>query len=691
MLSALLFAVVSLGLLWPLAPAAATLLPWPALQLDIARLDQPAAGWSASGLRFDYQPDSGAARLQIQRLQIAGQTLSRVRLDCPRLQYHPRQWACPQGGRLQLTVAGSASPLSLPLQWRYQPDRQAWQIQLELTAQSTLLLAGDRHGGHGHFASLSVPALMQLLTALRAPAAPEWGAQGQLSGKFSWQGQGANFALQLQHGAFSAADGMHAAEQLAISWQGEVAASKTNKSHWDWSLTALWEQGGVFWAPWYLAAEGQQLSARGHLEADALVVAEARLALGALGQGHFAGQWPRHAASPAAAQGRFTLQNLDLGGVYQVLLAPLLAQQGAPEFIAAGQASLELQLANGRLDRLQVDLSGAGLQELRGRYGLNGVDGRVHWSAAGELASTLRVGEARFGALRFDPFVLPLRLGPQGLYSERIDAALLDSKLIIEQLHVDWSDPASVDWGFGLALHPLSLARLAQPLGLPAFGGSLSASIPRIHHRNKQVRLEGSLVIQAFDGYFAVDRLRIDDPLGHLPRLHADVDLRHIDLEQLTTAFAFGRITGFIDGEIRDLQLARWQPQAFAARVYSSPGDYPRRISQRAVENISALGGASAAAAIQRSFLRFFETFGYQRIGLACTLRQGVCQMRGLEDGVPGEPRGEPLSAGGGYVIVEGGGIPALNVIGYNRHVDWPVLVERLQRITDRNTIPEIR
>jgi hypothetical protein len=127
------------------------------------------------------------------------------------------------------------------------------------------------------------------------------------------------------------------------------------------------------------------------------------------------------------------------------------------------------------------------------------------------------------------------------------------------------------------------------------------------------------------------------------------------------------------------MELANWEPVRFDARIESSPGNYPKRISQKAVQNISALGGAGAAAAIQRSFLRFFEQFGYQQIGLSCRLNNGICQM----DGVERAPQG--------YVIVKGGGIPAISVIGYNRYVSWRELVDRLKRITQGNVKPIVK
>jgi hypothetical protein len=153
-------------------------------------------------------------------------------------------------------------------------------------------------------------------------------------------------------------------------------------------------------------------------------------------------------------------------------------------------------------------------------------------------------------------------------------------------------------------------------------------------------------------------------------------------LAGLTETFSFGGISGFLDADVLGLELVRWRPVSFDARAASSPGSYPRRISQRAVQNISALGGAGAAAAIQRSVLSFFDTFGYREIGLSCSLRGSICRMGGLEDGD---------AAAGGYYLVRGGGIPALNVIGYNRRVDWSELIGRLQRVIASNAAPVVQ
>ena len=167
--------------------------------------------------------------------------------------------------------------------------------------------------------------------------------------------------------------------------------------------------------------------------------------------------------------------------------------------------------------------------------------------------------------------------------------------------------------------------------------------------------------------------LTMQNPLGITPILNADIALRNLDLGSLTRTFSFGAIEGKLDGDIDDLQLQNWKPVKFDAVVQSSPGKYPKKISQRAVENISALGGAGAAA-IQRSFLQFFKQFNYEKMGLSCKLRNDVCEMNGI------------ASTQGGYVIVKGSGIPAITVLGYNHTVGWSELLARIKRVTDGNS-----
>ncbi len=82
--------------------------------------------------------------------------------------------------------------------------------------------------------------------------------------------------------------------------------------------------------------------------------------------------------------------------------------------------------------------------------------------------------------------------------------------------------------------------------------------------------------------------------------------------------------------------------------------------------------------ALSRSFLRWFDEFSYDRLGIECKLSKGVCEMSGVGP------------ADGGFYIVKGGGIPPrIDVIGFNRRVDWSVLVQRLKNATLQSPVVE--
>jgi len=119
------------------------------------------------------------------------------------------------------------------------------------------------------------------------------------------------------------------------------------------------------------------------------------------------------------------------------------------------------------------------------------------------------------------------------------------------------------------------------------------------------------------------------DPFGRAPRLSGNLNMRELDLDLLTRTFSFGNMQGRIDVDVNNLQLQDWQPVRFDARVFSSAGNYPRKISQRAVQNISALGGAGAACRDTAQLFEILRNFGYERIGWSCLLRSGVCAMGG--------------------------------------------------------------
>src|SRR5690606_521139 len=170
------------------------------------------------------------------------------------------------------------------------------------------------------------------------------------------------------------------------------------------------------------------------------------------------------------------------------------------------------------------------------------------------------------------------------------------------------------------------------------------------------------------DGDLSFDKLTLERPFGIAPTMTGAIDFSGLDLKPLTGAFGFGEITGRLEGYVHGLRLVDWTPVAFDARfATSTTAKDPRRISQRAVRDLTEVGGGGLAAGLQAQMLKMFQTFGYSQIGLSCRLANDVCHMGGLE------------AQAGGYTIVDGAGLPRGNVIGHQGPVGWPVLVDRPQ------------
>ena len=71
----------------------------------------------------------------------------------------------------------------------------------------------------------------------------------------------------------------------------------------------------------------------------------------------------------------------------------------------------------------------------------------------------------------------------------------------------------------------------------------------------------------AFPTVSRESNLELIDPFGRAPRLHADVDMNHLDLELLTRTFDFGTITGRVDVQVKGLELVGWEPSKFDAHI----------------------------------------------------------------------------------------------------------------------------
>ena len=385
-----------------------------------------------------------------------------------------------------------------------------------------------------------------------------------------------------------------------------------------------------------------------------------------------------------------TAERIELPGAWNTYVAPFLLNTAFANLETAGQLSGGLSVVDGAPTALDLRVDEVTVDDGRGTLAFAGLAGELHWTAPesqtdvdaeetetlGPVPSTIGwQGGSLFG-MEVGPARVDFTASGRGVrLIEETRIPLLDGAVRLEALRIRNLGEENMAFLIGAEVEPISVAQIGRALGWPEFGGTLAGSIRRLRMRDGVVSLGTTLVARVFDGEVQLSDLRLERPFGDWPRLFASIELENLDLDQVTSAFAFGRITGRLGGYIRDLELFNWMPVAFDAKLATPPDDRSRhRISQRAVENIGSLGGSSASvtAALSSGFLRFFEDFNYDRLGITCRLRNEVCLMGGI---APAE--------GGGYYLVKGKGVPRINVIGNRKRVDWPRLVRQLIAITE--------
>lgn len=369
----------------------------------------------------------------------------------------------------------------------------------------------------------------------------------------------------------------------------------------------------------------------------------------------------------------------DLRVAHARYLDTLLGTLGLAKLEVDGALRADFSLRNGSPVEVHLNASAVNLRDGSQRFALQGVDGGLHWIAAdAPVDSDLRWNSAQIYEVELGIASLPLQSAQRGLSLRApVSLAMLGGKLVLSRFA--WrpagESQRSNALDLAMSLEQLDLATLSKALGWPEFPGTLSGRIPGVRYADEVLNLEGGLGIDVFDGKVEIAEMTLERPFGVAPTMTAEIAFTELDLKPLTGAFGFGEITGRLDGRVHDLRLVDWSPVAFEADLHTSPNAKgPRRISQRAVNDLSRVGGAGIVAGLQNQVLKLFDTFGYARIGLRCRLRNNVCQMDGVN------------SSGGGYTIVEGSGLPRITVIGHQRQVDWPVLVARLKAATEGQT-----
>jgi len=683
---------VSLPLLPVLGLLLAVVIPGRAFDTTTLELESLAGtGWEAAGLRLrlnllDERHASVQLLAQVLRLPPPLGELRDLQLECTAATLTAEQVECAAGELRGLAGEFGRQRIGLRFRYRFADG------QLVFSAHGVRLLNGSvaidgEFAASGWRVDIQGKGVgLQALSARLAAAGlmPRLEGQGTLAMDASLRGHGAalahaQFRLQLQADSFTDAGGSLAGEELDAVLQGEARALAGG---WRLDLKAVARQGRLYVEPVYLEVPAQAIEASAQFD---LLGGGRQLLLHSLQYAH-----PGHMR--LAAQGHIErgqevrlrqlqveLHEGSVSSLYATYLRPWLAGTVLGDLDTTGRISGGLHWQDGALARLKLDLADLAVVDREGHFEFAGVNGRLRWSGdgAGQVSdlhwqngSVYRVGLG----------TADLVVESKGRNARLLEPAViqvLDGELQLDAFTLGIGDSGGVHWEVDGILTPVSMRQLSVALDWPEFAGKLSGVIPAVRYEDGVLSVGGMLLVRVFDGVITLSDVRLEQPFGIVPRLQLDALIRDIDLESLTGTFSFGRIEGRLEGRIEDLEMESWRPVAFDASLATPAGDKSRhRISQRAVDNISSIGGGGVGGALSRSFLRFFEDFPYDRLGINCRLENGICRMGGI------------APADGGYYLVKSRLLPPrLDVIGYAERVDWETLLAQILAVTRQQAV----
>jgi hypothetical protein len=377
--------------------------------------------------------------------------------------------------------------------------------------------------------------------------------------------------------------------------------------------------------------------------------------------------------APRVERAHLVIEALEFPAAYTSLMQITLATTPLGDLATAGRAAGEVRLAGNAIESATLTFDDLDFADRGGQLFVDDLAGTIHWAPAtggGVAPSSLRWN--RGGAYGLSGGAAAIEFLARGAgfeFNRPARVPIFDGAVAIRKFAMQQIGTPDMRVLFAADIEPISMQPLTRAFGWPEFSGSIAGSIPGLEVRNNELRVDGDVEAQVFDGRIVASNLRLADPFGNFPRFFADVRGRNLDLALVTSTFSVGSITGRLDADVLGLELFGWQPIAFDARLETPRDDRStHRISAKAVRELSNLGGGGGGvtAALQGGVLRFFDEYSYDRLGIRCKLENDVCLMAGIEP------------ARTGYYIVKGRGIPRIDIIGNQGRVNWPQLVSQI-------------
>ena len=502
--------------------------------------------------------------------------------------------------------------------------------------------------------------------------------------------------IKLTGGQFASADSSQVGEGLALDGTLEIPTqshSQATAMIAKLNITA----GELLWGKFFGDLKGQKpvlmIDAEYARDSDRLQCHRCDLALATVGLANLTGSIDKFSQTPQLRL-QVRSDNLSPAGFFQFFLRETFNRQYPllDKLAVNGQMTMQLQLdgtpeqlalsgnlflKNGEIASKSDDWQVAAIT-MNLPFQIN-LEGRRAEKVAAPASGSLSIERARFGSQRLAPMTTTISLANNELrLHQPLRLTLFGGE--VELRNLAWSDiisdPKAVT--FSADTKRLQLQDLTEAFHWPRFSGQLNGAIPEIESAGQTLRTRGEIQAELFGGQLRLSKLEIENPFSALASIKMSAKLESIQLEQLSKTFAFGRISGILEGTIDDLVITDGQPSQLRADLHSvERSGFDQRISVDALNKITVLSSGQEAGALYGGLAGFFDSFRYSKLGFKATLRNDRLTLRGVE------------SEGEKELLVVGSFLPpTVNIVSHTQEIAFSELLRRLERInTDKPAI----
>ncbi|MFZ5570215.1 MAG: hypothetical protein ACOZF0_07415 [Thermodesulfobacteriota bacterium] len=207
--------------------------------------------------------------------------------------------------------------------------------------------------------------------------------------------------------------------------------------------------------------------------------------------------------------------------------------------------------------------------------------------------------------------------------------------------------------------------------------GRLGGVLDPVRYERHAVTSQGEITAIVFGGNIWLSDLGASGIFTAAPVLRFNAGWNKLQLSQMTSDTAFGRIEGVLKGHIRDGEIAWGQPQRFDLLLETvKEKGIPQTISIAAVDNIARIGGGqSPFMGIAGAFAAVLDPFPYEKIGIRARLENDMFMINGT------------IREGGTEYLVKRRGFSGVDIVNQNpdNRINFKDMVKRIQRIAHQD------